>query len=1766
MAKKSTKKASLTGVKEVAKKVATKNLGAKKASKKTTGRTLAKIKSTGGFGFTLEDKVAATFFCKMLDGTELLNIPKAQLIQVSFQVAAGGWKLDDILLKLQDDLGSLHCAISVKSAAYLTKAGFKKDFSADAWSQRIGGAPFNPQRDMMALAVGEMSHEVSVAWADIERRIISGTPELLAAQLTQKGSSSALERDVFKSLESTQPAPKSSIEAARLLKQLRVRHFGITLDSDGIKQCLSLLKVENQSTAGELWNELQQIASVLRVAGGTIDFDELLRRLRGKYQLKAHPNYRGDWQVINRFSQSNCDAVHSVSGSDTSIEFSPTDRAKIANMPAKQMLGIIGDSGIGKSSLVKLYVESVDDGVNLLWLTQDDLNKPSQALISSALGLKNDIPALAHYSPVPIMFVIDAAEQLSGLALQRISEIVSAMAATDSVEYRVIVTTQPSGWQRVRATAAAWGIGGMDELLFTGAPFDNVFSALAKDRVALALLIRPELRRVFTNLATLDQVLRITAVEAMTPSKGWIGETEIIDWIWNYWSGTDNLQYQREDLLQLLGNEDALHGPLVPLAKVGFEVKGVLGDSRIRSMLQTNAHGVRFVHEVIGDWARYESLKGHGDARHGKILDYIKNPRWMRAIRLYSQSLLEQQDGLPAWEKEFGGFGSGDSENQIAADVFSDSLLLATNSLELLKRTWPSLIADKAVRLKRLLKRILVVGTIKLSANNDLDEEYAEAVEILMRFPVPAYWDGLIQALTLNIEDVVEHCTEEAGELCDFYLRVVPPELGLGRRDLIARLALELGRKAKQSERSYGYGVSKTVFQAVLRAAHEFPDEVADMALIFAERKPLVEQAVTTKVVRSTGVYSRMLGHLRKPWPDGPKRRVDEHFSQAVLAGDALRPLMVSRPAVAQELILAAYIEEPQHQNEYESSMQLNDGGFAFQSKHTPAIYFSGPWLLFLRTSPAYALATIIRITDFATDRWLEGFQRFNRTKEVPGYLIYFADGHKNYIGSADVYNWHRYMNNDAVGVESALMALEKWLYERIYQKEDISAEINRILQESRSAAFLGLLVAVGLYNLALFKDVLLPLFSNMDLFQTQRSTLMSSTWKIGFGITWVRYGKQIAGQVQTWNEMPHRQYDLFEVARRYMLFDPEVEKHIAKFYERWAADAERYRGKDGELPSSLEVFIAQLSRDNYTYRDAGIGQVAIEFKADPKLQARLDGERQRPELNLACFGIIAQARQNIDQKRVLSEADAAAAYVQFQKIAESTSTDSMFLMYRRDAIAAGIALMLNSAQSVAAPGTEAEQYCLDQLLKLAGEEATPRDLESPESILDGADLFMSEAALVLIQRGSEDPQIWKILLDGVFAYRYPTTEKIMLRLHAQRSDTRLRFYEVSTALLLWSVIRGPASAKTHRNDLNVLQPYRDMMIKRFFRGHFKSHSYSAAYLLALNHRFAKHTLAGTPNWEWHEQRVALMATNPKMLGNRNRLHRVESYMDTEVLRYGFNFLGQFEGLRSADALALRAFFQTLMDLEMAVLPDSPDTDSDEFQNQYEFDDWLMLLASIYFATLPIEDATNTVAKPILSLGVGAHAWIADFVKAFFRHAPSLCPTSEDLAERWRALIMFANNSPRWNPENVKLYYYLEQLYRDLFGMSGHPSYAADKGLAAALLLLLKELDEWCERWLKDPDFVAAFARFLSAAEGREIVSFSLIRLAAALPTMQTRRSRNGDLEDALSAATQHVWKVENDLVRTPGEVSEAFRSVVSFLTARLVPEAISLQAKIAES
>jgi len=1734
-------------------------------------REVAKVKSTGGFGFTLEDKVAASFLVQLLAGRPALGTASSHILALHFQTRASGWIIDDVLVEMITGLEKQYCAVSVKSAPYLTTTGFKSDFVNDTWAQWRQNGIFRRDRDFMMLAVNRISDAALKAWDEIDRQARLSGSQFLADRLTQKGSSSKEERNIFASLmlQEEQERGATTLEAAQLLSRLRVSHFGSLTDVRGVEDCRSLLRIEEQAIAENLWNDLQRIASQYRVAGGSVGLPELLKELRAKYQLKDHPDFRAAWQILNGRSRSNCLAVRTQAGPDTTVVFG--DPENILRQKAKDgsVVAVIGESGTGKSSLVRQFTLAAADAVNLVWLSNDELATQNQSLLAAQLGLAHDIPSLIAASTKPTLIVADALEQFSPLALRRLSEIVNAAASSDGNSFQVILTTQPLRWNELRREVHGWKGRVVDDYFYEGPPFENVLSAISGNAVALPLLSRPELRRVVTNLASLDQILGAINAQSLAVSRGWVGETEIIDWVWKYWQGSDQYRFQRAAVLRLLGEGEAAHGPVIPMNKVGLEVTALLGDSLIASLVSTDSHGVRFRHELVADWARYHVLKGIGSELHDNILKYVQNPRWMRAIRLYSQSLLEQSEGLTNWEKSFGEFGTADAENQVAADIFSDSLLLATNSKELLLKVWPSLIANSGKRLKRLLKRLMTVGTLQLSPSN-LTDELADLAALMFRYPVPVYWEGIISALSQHAEEVASHAISEAAEACAFYLRTIPA--GYGRRRAVGKLVLRLTETAQEGIRGRNYSLreaSKHVFEALLRAAQEFPDEVSRLGLILAERSQLIEGEFDEgTVVYSTGFSQRMLGRKRDPWPDGPCRRVEEPFREAVMKGDALLPLMKLRPAVAAEMILAMCIEEPQSEYDSNQSMRLGEAGFSWWRDPMPPMYFTGPFLLFLRASPRAAIEMIVRLVDFATDRWLDGYQRLYQTQHVHGYVLILDGQNKVFIGDGNVFNWNRDTSMAAVVVESALMAIEKWFYDRLDAKDDITTDIVELLSRSKSAATIGLLTAVGLYAPRLFKGPLESLFSNLDVYTSQRSGALSGSWDFLFGIRWGRYGKSICDEVRKWNEMPHRKYDLYLVARHYLLTDSAMSKRISVYRKRWEKDAQERLGGDGELPTSLQLQIAQLDKRNYKSRKLGNGQVEYSFKANQQLEAKLAEEQNRPEISLAALTFPTQASKLINEGKVLSSAEAAEAYGRLRMISEANIPDETFALYKQQGMAAAVAMLIVGAPNWLDEQDDAKTFCLNTWMDLTAGEAVRPEFDSSVSITDGQDYFLAVAALELILRGGEPANARATLLTGVMSFHYDTTEKLMLRAYSLRGNPRTRFLELSKLVLFWSAIRGPIEAKHGgRFDPTPLKRYRDLLIRRFERGYFDCKEYTVDRLIAFNLRFAGLILKNSPHHEWFLARTALKVQKPQPSGKRRRIHRRETFLDLELLSHGFAFLGRFEGLRSQDAPTLKSLFDFLFDLEMNLVPDSPRADSEEFENQYGFDHWIMAIAAIYYVSLPPDVGAPMVAARVLGLGVGARQWIEDFLRAFFEYAPSICPDDpKTIADRWSALIDTAGASPRWRSDKVGLKYQLYGLYRELFGFSGYASRASGAAFENALLLMMDKLEIWCSQWLSNTDSLAAFAYFVSVVKHRELLIFGLQKIAENLPDIDSGYRRDGELNATLLAAVQHVLKHFPDLTAPGAQLNPAFRKILSFLTALLVPEAIDMQSKIAQS
>jgi hypothetical protein len=1733
---------------------------------------IAKTKSTGGYGYKFEDKVAAVCLLRMLDGQQAFDLPSLPITKVYFQTRALGWLLDDLLLELKCESATVRCAISIKSAAYLTTDGFRKDFVQDLWNQwrGSGNGPFDPTRDYLALATGKIREEALSAWQDIESRARLADPEHLAQQLTMEGSSSAIERSIFRSLLPEDEAKKGATarDSARLMARLYVAHVSRRTDSAAIRDCASELVGGTLTTGKNLWEKLQTIASNHRVAGGAIELSSLLGLLRGEFQLNGHPDYEGAWKSLNDHSFSNCEAVRAVSGVDTRIDWSGILGEVASRIVHRGTLAITGESGIGKSSILRSYVRQTRERKNLIWLSGQELHVENQSILARKLGLATQLPDMLRGSSRPVLIVADAIEQFSKTAHERLAELVIAARESVGLQFSVLITAQPLRWEQARIELESRGLAAVTELPFAGPKFESVVAALAHNELVRPLLARPELRRVVTNLATLDQILKTAATQKVLGGRSWIGETEIIDWVWKGWIGIDRVQHQRGALLRFLGEEDGDTGSSIPLSRIPYETTELLGDPEIANLTRTDASAVRFIHEVVADWARYHSLKAAGPSGLQRILELIQNPRWTRAIRLFSQSLLESEDGLPGWERAFASFQTTDVDSQIAADVFSDSLVLATNSEDLLERVWPALIADGARRLKRLMKRIMIIATVPLPVG-DLGEEYREAVSVAMRVPIPSYWDGLLNVLSAHADEVATDCIADAGEVSAFYLRVVPA--GYGKRQLVSRLVLKLAAAAERGRRGRRYrfrDASKSLFEAILRAGTEFPDEAGHLALLLAERLPDEESEAeirSERIVRSTGISSLLLGELREPWPDGPRRRVENSFQDAVLSTDALSALMVFRPSIAREVLLAVCIEEPQHDGQARRSELLNGGGFAYWDNHMPAMYFTGPFLRFLQLSPEDGLTTILRLVDFATNRWQEGFIRIYGPNAKAGFTLYFDGFDRSYAGDGNVYKWHRSMRMDSTAVESALMALEKWLYDRIDAKQDIAHEIERILSESTSAAFLGLLVAVGLYSPELFKGPLKPLLSSLDIFMAQHSTAFQDQMGMSSYGLWARYGKKIVALVEAWHKMQHRSYDLFAFARFLLLNDEEAAQTIEGYRKRWVLAAQNNVDTSGEIPTRLASLIAQLDRSNYSIVDVEGGKREVVFRFPDDLESRLAPERPGPVLNLSAMNLPGEARRSIDGSRILSEEEARSIFARLEQIVQSDQQDGTFEVYRPEAVAAGAALLVICGSDWLSHNPSEETFCWEMLRRSAESESVLKDFDSPQSVSDEPDLFVAEAALFLLKSRMDD-WLWTALLRGVTSFHYETAGKVMQAAFRQRSVEATRFPELVGAIVLWSAVRVPITLLGHRNDAAILEPYRLLIEQRFRRGYFKSHPVNLGFARRLSERFARWKLKNTEHWKWHQQREAALASQPKTYNPRRRLYRDETYLDLELLAKAFVFLGQFDGLKAADRGLLRAYFNKLLELELDLLPDTADSDSEEFDTQYDFDHWVMALCGVYYAKLPPQEALAEVAAPVMSLGAGAHRWIRDFLHSFFRHAPSLCENDADLAQRWRALIHFTYDSPRWDYSTVHLSYPIEQLACEVMGFSGHPSRAADAGLQKPLALIEQELLTWCGTWLELEVCGAAFARFVASTSSRRFVQMGLVELARAMRPDRGSRRRQEDLTSSYLAALTNTWNSFPDLVRTGGDAGEPFHKLLTFLTALLIPEALDLQTKVAQA
>lgn len=1467
-----------------------------------------------------------------------------------------------------------------------------------------------------------------------------------------------------------------------------------------------------------------------------------------------------------------------------------------AEVDAHDVIVVAGESGSGKSAAVSQLISAVGAFSRIIWLRAEQLSKASQAELARAFGLTHTIPDLvANSAAGHSAFVVDAFEKFEGEARRRAVEVLRAVRDAGVAGWKVIVTCQPQAAEPTMDALMEAGIAGAETVDFENPKLQEIFDAVEALPAVRTLLVRAELQPILRNLTVLDWVLREDVAQRFSTSRPWIGETELIDCIWDRWLGAGTMKLARDALLRTLGKREgerlsgAVHVDSIPPGELPL-----LGALAHEGLIRVEGPSVQFAHDLMGDWARYRILKFEGNDAYRTAKALAPVPRWGRAIRLYAQSLAEHGAGLADWKAVTAKLAGEDAESKLAQDLFLDGLLFAPNSEHLLEQVWPDLTADKGQILQRLLKRLPHVASFPDWRFTGFgDPRLAEQANVWFRIPQPLYWVPVLRVLSRHAGDVAAHALILSAEVCALWLRTMPLEMP-GRREA-GLVALRLAREAQGliAEGLHFGDKDKVIYEAALSAAPEFPEEVTQLALELGARLPEPAHAVQRreeerarerkrreewakqnpeKVRERQALPPPVLssyreGPLRPPAADGPLREVSDGFRSAVMQTPALNGLIAVRPNATREVLLAVCIDEPKPFDRYgEDRLLLGRLGLADWRMSYPAAYWKGPFLRFLQAAPQQGLDAIVRLVNYATERWLEGGLRRKPTgDERRKYSYEFEiDGKTKYwVGDANVYAWPRFQHMHGDTVECALKALEKWFYDEIEKGNSITQWVQYIFDHGESAAFAGLLVSVGLRYPALFTRELRPMLCNFYVYECQTS-LAANEQGESWAISLSGEPQEAIRLAAEWNRMPHRQYLLRDVATSLMLEDEGTAQYLSARKTEWA----KLRQGNEKERLKMEFFLARFDPANYTKTPHEEG-VLITMRWPDHLEKIAQESEQEGRLKRLALTHALRARRVLEGQESLPPEGIPRFAAVVRELADwkSSGGDRLPEHYRVNSIAGGLAVLVIEHRPWLSENPDVQQWCMEALRDL---KPVMDEHFSPVSINDHtAEAFLGEAGATLLQESSEE-WVLRLAFEGVTGAHYSSTLYTLWRAYSLRDRLGPKFGELVNVMVLWSALRYAAGREfgPYRDDAQHLDKFRVTLFQRYAAGKLAGSLIPLRRVELMGRRLAARIERRSMSGEERLRRVAHRKW-ARESRDEHKIYRKMPDIDLEVLQKGFAFLSAMVGeARPGEEALLRQYIQELFDLQLRTLPrpDPEDRRAEIEGTPYQSDVWVMGRVADFIAHANSVETARDFYRPILELGPAGKYWVEDFLQSWIAVGLKVSPDLKGFARIWQDMAAYSETLPAWQPGEGNYWSRAESLAVDLMGLGEIGSRVLGNAKYQGLVTsMVPTYEGWGQRWLKYASVAAWFANFLRTESGRVLLPLGVKRLAAVIDTLPDRDWYHHELGSLFTDVLSLCWKHLQGDVERDDDLRKAFLSILAVLCARQIPEALHLRAKVAE-
>jgi hypothetical protein len=981
-------------------------------------------RSTAGPGFDFEDRVAAWLLVKVLTGQPLPGV-KGIGTRLQMQVEALGWAIDDILLTATvspDD--QRHLAISCKSNVQVTASNVPADFVTRCWQQwaQVDANPMQRGKDCLLLATRGRNNAFMATWSELK----NAAPGADLALALGRMRATAKHRKMFDSVKAPAQAggvTASDADVVAMVNSIEVAplDFHIANSEDekfAIKEARTLLVNGSLVEGQRLWTELVTHAKNTRLGSGTLNIPDLWRQLRVKFALKAHPDYEASWQRLRALTHDHKATVEIALPSGLTLGRKDEIDKLVERIAVDAVCVVFGESGSGKSALVKATLDGRFPNAGQVWFGPDTLDLALNEATRAGLGIGQPlIDVLDATARAENFLVIDAAERLSHGCVLKAKALIAELSKRNTVSAK-------AGWRvAIVGQTEAWAGGTLQELAGATSPKhfeveelpDGTVRDVLNSVTGLGWLAsHGDAVSALTNLRTLAWVVQAAARFQGQDGSVALSLTAIADRLWVHW--TDNKPSVQRLLVRLAEREAGFEHSFA-VSQLASGEADVLDDLPIACPLRRDeASGrVKFQHDLAADWARFQRLKEIATDTV-QWARFAGNPFWHGALRMLGQLLLRQQVGSrSAWDVAFEVAEQNRETAPLADDMLLDALFLDPNAEAFLDARADMLLAEGGSRLLRLVKRFEHVASVP-GASIDMQGPFRNLslyIEAHFRTPIFGRWSAMARFLAKHSNRIAKLTSPAIASLCDRWLTSTRPVLPSGAvmpfRSEFAELALASAREMQlgHAKGIMYVGKSETrIYQAALAGAPDLPADVSEWALEMAQRRPyradIVERVKAHRAEeaaehkrrleddpvyrerheRRSGLASPIFSGRRKlpQWPLGPKRRLEGRFRDAVLHTAGFQALMRTNAAVAGEVLLACVIED-EPEEEYGSSRGVDrELGIEFGNQSYPTAPWMSPFYAFLQINSDTALGNLHKLTNFSTERWAHAVRKRNRS------------------------------------------------------------------------------------------------------------------------------------------------------------------------------------------------------------------------------------------------------------------------------------------------------------------------------------------------------------------------------------------------------------------------------------------------------------------------------------------------------------------------------------------------------------------------------------------------------------------------------------------------------------------------------------------------------------------------------------------------------------------------------------------------------------------